>query len=252
MVNFVKDRNTKTLTSSKNQPIVGPFGLPAASTIYKGLMYTLDSSGRPKSPGAVGEIVAGFSVQQIDNTGGANDALKCDLQTGPACWDGHAVNPPTIADLYRVVYASDNHTVSRLASDGSRAGILIGVDADGMWVLTGGYGIEQSALAGLNDSEDAITAFAGGGQANAYQLKARSSRVTTVATAADSVKLPVAVPGMFAFVANNAAANAMNVFPATGAQINALGANAAISIAANKGVVFFAVTATQWVSILTA
>jgi hypothetical protein len=44
--------------------------------------------------------------------------------------------------------------------------------------------------------EDNITATAGGGQANARQLTRQNSRVTTVATAGDSVMLPPALPGL--------------------------------------------------------
>src|SRR6266699_3292735 len=72
--------------------------------------------------------------------------------------------------------------------------------------------------------ETGITAFAGGGQTSAYQLTNAYSRVTTVATAADSVKLPAICNttnvGLQLWVSNAAASNAMNVFPATGDAIN--------------------------------
>jgi hypothetical protein len=100
--------------------------------------------------------------------------------------------------------------------------------------------------------ENSITAFAGGGQANAYALGYANARVTTVATAADSVILPVAVPGMKMTVVNAAAANAMAVFPATGDAINALAADASLSVAANKAITFECVVAGRWHSNLTA
>ena len=101
-------------------------------------------------------------------------------------------------------------------------------------------------------SINGITAFAGGGQASATQLSARLSRVTTVATAADSVKLPPAVPNRECVVINAAAANAMNIFPQSGEIINALAADAAISCAANKVMEFFCAVAGTWNSQLTA
>lgn len=97
-----------------------------------------------------------------------------------------------------------------------------------------------------------ITAFSTGGQTNAVPLVSVINRVTTVAAAADSVKLPAAVAGLSITVTNAAAANAMNVFPATGDIINALAANTALSIVANKTATFTCAVAGQWHSVLTA
>lgn len=117
-------------------------------------------------------------------------------------------------------------------------GRLLGIDA-----LTGSlWGKAQSGL----------TALAGGGQTNALELPAFLNRVTTVATAADSVKLPPARAGVMVFVANAAAANSMNVFPQTGDAINALSANASYGLAANKAAFFVCCANGVWTSVLTA
>ena len=99
---------------------------------------------------------------------------------------------------------------------------------------------------------DNLTAHAGGGQGSATALTSMFNRVTTVATAADSVILPASAAGMCITVTNAAAANSMNVFPATGDAINALGANAAFALAAGKTAEFVCYTAGQWHSILSA
>lgn len=98
---------------------------------------------------------------------------------------------------------------------------------------------------------NALTALAGGAQAGTA-LTRQFNRVTTVASAADSVQLPAATAGKWVVVVNAAAANAMAVFPQTGEIINALAANASISVAANKVIVFFCVVAGTWNSLLTA
>lgn len=113
---------------------------------------------------------------------------------------------------------------------------------------------------------DAITAFAGGGQANAVLLDSSYNRVSTVATAADSVKLPSChtgasntaqlapgvisgnTIGLIVWVTNAAAANSMNVYPQTGESVNALSANAAYAMAANKTSAFICGTAGIWLS----
>ncbi len=92
-----------------------------------------------------------------------------------------------------------------------------------------------------------ITAFAGGGQSSATVLTGRFNNVTTVATAADSVKLPAAAAGLVVVV-RNGAANALAVFPATGDAINALSANASITVPTLGTMTFTAINATTWYS----
>jgi hypothetical protein len=105
--------------------------------------------------------------------------------------------------------------------------------------------------------KDSITAAAGGGQANATLIISQINRITTVVTAADSVKLPPAsaqgaVPsGTEVTITNAAAANSANVYPATGDQINALGVNAAFALAAGKTASFTAFSG-QWHAMLSA
>jgi hypothetical protein len=100
--------------------------------------------------------------------------------------------------------------------------------------------------------QDSITALAGGGQTGATQIVAALNRVTTVASANDSVMLPSCVAGasntfngtgnttgMEIIITNAAAANALAVFPQVGQSINALSANAAFSLAAGKTATMF-------------
>jgi hypothetical protein len=101
-------------------------------------------------------------------------------------------------------------------------------------------------------SQDSLTAKAGGGQGGGPTINRMINRVTTVASAADSITLPASVSGMQIVAINAAGVNSMNVFPATGEQINALGANAAFALAAGKTAQFNCVTAGQWHSILSA
>ena len=96
----------------------------------------------------------------------------------------------------------------------------------------------------------AITAHAGGGQTSAILLTKYFSVITT-ASAADSVKLPLAASftnKVFATVntvANNAA---LAVFPSTGDIIDNNSANASESVAAGT-IAYFWSNGTQWYSI---
>lgn len=117
------------------------------------------------------------------------------------------------------------------------------------WDDVNGLDAFRIALGGILKlaTTPAITAFATGGQASAVALTTGVNRLGTVATAADSVKLPLSAKGMWVRVVNNGAASA-NVFPATGDAINGLGANNALALGVNLSVDFFCAVAGTWIT----
>lgn len=98
---------------------------------------------------------------------------------------------------------------------------------------------------------NALTALAGGAQAGT-QLTLGYNRFTVVATAGDSAQLPVLTGSVMVMVTNSDSADSMNVFPPTGGTINALSANTAFAVAANKTVIFIQAADGVWYTILTA
>jgi len=134
MANLTKDRNTLSLASTRTRGLTGPYGLAANAKTYKGVMFSLDANGRVKDPANGDNKVMGVHRLSLDNTGGANDALKAEGYRGPHCFDAHGVHPPTVADIGKKGYASDNHTISNTAADGCDAGIITNVDASGVWI----------------------------------------------------------------------------------------------------------------------
>jgi hypothetical protein len=112
--------------------------------------------------------------------------------------------------------------------------------------------VRHDTLESDNAGADTLTAHAGGGQAAALQLVQGINRVTVVATAGDSVKLPAAAAGVTVTVINADSTDSMNVFPFLGDAINALGANAAFALAAGKSVTFSAAGAGFFYGNLTA
>lgn len=94
---------------------------------------------------------------------------------------------------------------------------------------------------------NAITAFAGGGQGSAVALASEINSITVCATAGDSVKLPASVVGMRITVGNLGAAYA-NVFPSSGDLIDALAANAAVSLPTGSSLTFTCTVAGTWKS----
>lgn len=96
----------------------------------------------------------------------------------------------------------------------------------------------------------------GSTQATATQVITGINNVTVVAAGANGVILPsigatlgqftVAQPGVQILVRNSDSSDALNIYPGSGAQINALGTNVAFSLAAGTTAQIFALTDTQW------
>ena len=103
-----------------------------------------------------------------------------------------------------------------------------------------------------HSATDAITAHAGGGQANGVLLTSVFNRITVVGTAGDSVKMPAAKAGLMLTIANADSTDSANVFPASGEKFNEGSADAAFALAANKRMIAFCVVDGTWSTILTA
>jgi hypothetical protein len=91
-----------------------------------------------------------------------------------------------------------------------------------------------------------VTAFAGGGQGSATLLANQISRIDTVATNGDSVKLPPARVGDMRAVYNDDSAQYAEIFPNTSDAINDLGANNGIILSPNSSVIFYCLTPSLW------
>lgn len=107
--------------------------------------------------------------------------------------------------------------------------------------------------AGLKgNAVNAITAFAGGGQASATALTGLINNVTVVATAADSVKLPASAAGLMVLVTNSDAADSMQVFGAGTDTINDVATATGVAQAAGKTALYICPVAGKWYRLLSA
>jgi hypothetical protein len=97
----------------------------------------------------------------------------------------------------------------------------------------------------LECSSDALTATPGGGQAGALQLTSQINRLTVVATAGDSAKLPAAVPGLDVVIVHHGI-NAAQVFGLGTDQINDVAAATGVSQMPFSTVLFFCTVAGLW------
>lgn len=125
-------------------------------------------------------------------------------------------------------------------------GWRIWVEDENLWVQWDGSA--WTAVANIVSHKNAITAFATGGQANATALVHELNRITVVASAGDSVKLPQAVPGMVITVENADSTDSMDTFPFSGDKIDALATDAAYAQVAGDQTVFRCTVALLWKS----
>lgn len=187
----------------------------------------------------------------------AAGATACTIDSGfPVSQSAVVVNISTVTGL---LFPPTSGTINGGSANASVA-IPPGASAEvtrtsatGFWVQfgTAAAGSGSVVLGGVTDG---VTAFAGGGQTNATQLTGIASNVTTVATIADSVKLPLAQAGMVYMIHNNAA-NATQVFGAGTDTINGVATATGVSQAATTSALYFATTsapAAKWFRILSA
>ncbi|ASJ24150.1 hypothetical protein [Laribacter hongkongensis] len=134
MTATTQDRNTPF---KDGELIVVP--VAAGVKIPAGTLVVAGATGFA-TPGstATGLACLGMADAHVDNTAGADGAVSVPVRRGKAFkWANDTSNPVTLAGLGRPCFIVDNQTVA--GTDGSNtrspAGIVLGLDVDGVWVI---------------------------------------------------------------------------------------------------------------------
>lgn len=151
---------------------------------------------------------------------------------------------PPIYGLYATVTGGSTYLTFAAATN-------IMIDAANGCDIEYDYGSQPVLTANPFAVATGLIARAGGSQANATPLIGNVNRISTTATAGDSVLLPPATIGKRVSVYNAGAASS-NVFPQTGENINSGAANAAFAVATTKGAIFECVATGVWNAVLSA
>lgn len=146
---LIADRNTVM----KDKKLI-PALVAAATKIYAGSLVAANAAGYA-TPGAVSPSLTylGRAEEMVDNTAGANGALSVLVRREEAFkWGNAAADAVTQASLGKPCYIYDDSQVALTSSNNTRsiAGIVLGVDADGVWVGERPAGIKKSAVAALD------------------------------------------------------------------------------------------------------
>lgn len=134
MTALVADRNTPM----KDGKLIS-VPLAAGVKIFAGSLVAANAAGLA-TPGATAATLTylGRAEEQIDNTSGAASAKSVLVRKGEAFkFANLAADPVTQASMGKVCYIADDQTVALTNGGATRsaAGTVIGVEADGVWVL---------------------------------------------------------------------------------------------------------------------
>jgi hypothetical protein len=134
MTALVADRNTPM----KDGKLIS-VPLAAGVKIFAGSLVAATATGLA-TPGAIAATLTylGRAEEQIDNTGGAASAKSVLVRRGEAFkFANLAADPVTQASMGKVCYIADDQTVALTNGGATRsaAGTVIGVEADGVWIL---------------------------------------------------------------------------------------------------------------------
>jgi len=131
-----------SLTADRNTPQRSGHSLPlpvaADALIYAGALVCVNADGFA-IPGKTGTglAYAGRAEERIDNTDGANGDCKVMVRIGDAfLWENSSTDAVTATSLMRDCYVEDDCTVAGTAGESAKsvAGLVIGIDDDGVWV----------------------------------------------------------------------------------------------------------------------
>ena len=149
MTALAVDRNTPERPGELFQ---GP--CVASDIIYKGSLVCRDSSGNIAPVTATtGLIGVGRSESHVDNSAGAAGDLNVDYRSGVFRWgNGDTITKTSIGDT---AYGFDDQTVKKTSTGLSPVGIIVDVDADGVWVDTNpGNVLASTGLLAANNLSD--------------------------------------------------------------------------------------------------
>ncbi|OYZ03493.1 MAG: hypothetical protein B7Y42_00510 [Polaromonas sp. 28-63-22] len=134
---LIADRDT-----TRRDNLVRNFPVKGAVKLFAGSLVCLDATGFAVKGAASTTLKAvGRAEEQVDNTAGADGALRVPVATGIFRFANSAAGDLiALADVDSVCFVVDDQTVAKTNGAGTRsqAGIVRDVDAGGVWVEIGG------------------------------------------------------------------------------------------------------------------
>lgn len=130
-------RNTKRMLSAHDQTLA--FKVKASTKIYKGSIVVANAGYAAPATTATGLICLGRAKDTYDNSSGSAGAISAEVETGIFKFANAGGDAITQADVGADCFLDDDQTVSKTDSTASqsRAGKVVSVESDGVYVLMG-------------------------------------------------------------------------------------------------------------------
>jgi hypothetical protein len=107
----------------------------ANARVFQGGLVVANGTGFAAPGSAAANLTAlGRAEVSVDNTGGANGAKTVTVKRGVFKFENKAGDLVTQALMGKDCSIEDDQTVRATAAGSSRAGKVVGLDADGVWV----------------------------------------------------------------------------------------------------------------------
>lgn len=182
-----------SLTADRNTPrITGELKVLAAAAgvlIFAGAIVMRDASGNAvKGQAALGLHGVGIAQARVDNSAGIAGAADVPVRGGVYRIDNSTGGDEiTAAHVGKVAYAVDDHTVALTDGSSTRspAGIIVGVDALGVWVDF--CEDDLAALIALNKIYVSVDVQTLVGSNTYWGLAPRAGRITKIWSVIDGV-----------------------------------------------------------------
>lgn len=123
-------------------PALHAIKIKAATKVWAGSLVVIDAGYLAPGRAATTLIALGRCEEDVDNSGGAAGDLLANVLSGEFKWkNSSAGDAITQADVGKACYIVDDQTVAKTDNTGARskAGIITGVESDGVWVFTAGF-----------------------------------------------------------------------------------------------------------------
>lgn len=146
---------TAEINTPERPGIATSYPVAAATILFAGILAALDSSGNlvPASD-AAGLRAAGRVEYTVDNSAGAAGDLSADVKEGVFKFNNSATVAVDPDDKGKLCFVEDDNTVAETSTHKVKAGRVVDVESDGVWVDT------RSGQASRVPSADTITGAA--------------------------------------------------------------------------------------------
>ena len=230
-------------------PVVGKWYSEGLGTGYTGSLQTLSYTGSitasaTQTQGAATALVS--SINQVSTVATAGNGVKL-----PASAPGLSVIIINSGANAMQVYGAGTDTINGVVtttgiSQVPNSQVTFTCVTAGTWT-TDSIGTGFSGSLQTLSFTDSLTANAAGTQGAATLMPSCLNRITTVAAAGNSVKLPASAAGM-TIIATNSGANPMQVYGTSPDTINGVATATGVSQMQNSVVTYTCTTAGAWIA----